>query len=130
MSKLRFAVIGTGFWSNFQIPAWKEFNEVDLVAVYNRTKSKAFAVAGKFGVPGVYDSMEELLDKEKLDFVDIITDVSTHASFTVAAPQRGIDIVCQKPMASSYLDAHKCWPLAGSIVLNYSFMKNSDGRRQ
>ena len=28
MKKLRFAVLGTGFWANYQIPAWMELEGV------------------------------------------------------------------------------------------------------
>ena len=69
MSKLRFAVVGTGFWANYQIPAWMELEGIELVALYNRTKSKAEALAHKFNVPRVYDDVKKLLEKEKLDFV-------------------------------------------------------------
>ena len=99
MKTLRFAVLGTGFWANFQIPAWMELEGVELVAVADRTKSKAEAVARKFNVPSVYDDPQQLLEKEKLDFVDIITDVDTHASLTEAAAKKGIAVICQKPMA-------------------------------
>jgi len=99
VEKLRFAVIGTGFWANYQIPAWFEMDGVELVALYNRTKSKAEAVAGRFGVPRVYDNVEQLLDQERLDFVDIITDVDTHAPFVEMAARRGVGVICQKPMA-------------------------------
>jgi predicted dehydrogenase len=75
MSPLKFAVLGTGFWSYFQIPAWFEVGGVELVAVYNRTVSKAEKVAARFGVPRVYGDVEELLKTEKLDFVDIITEM-------------------------------------------------------
>jgi predicted dehydrogenase len=106
MKPLRFAVIGTGFWSHFQIPAWKELEGVELVAVCNRTRARAEEVAEKFGVPAVYDTAEELLASEPLDFVDIITDVDTHARFTLAAAEMGVDVICQKPMAPS-LDESK-----------------------
>lgn len=88
MSDLRFAVLGTGFWSQFQIPAWFEAGGVDLVAVYNRTVSKAEEVAARFNVPKVYGDLEELLQKEELDFVDIITEVPAHAPlvFLAASP--------------------------------------------
>lgn len=102
---LRGAVIGTGFWSNYQIPAWKEIPGVELVAVYNRTKKKAEAVAQKFGIPEVYESVEELISKEELDLVDIITDVNTHSLFTRIAAEKGINVICQKPMASSTEEA-------------------------
>lgn len=101
MKTLRFAVIGTGFWSNYQIPAWKELDGIELVAVCNRTRSKADEVAAKFGIPKVYDTAAELLDKEDLDFIDIITDVDTHAQFTMLAADKGVNVICQKPMAPS-----------------------------
>lgn len=99
MKPLRFAVIGTGFWANYQIPAWRELEGIELVALYNRTKSKAETLAHKFNVPKVYDYVEDLLKEEKPDFVDIITDVDTHASFTEMAATKGITVICQKPMA-------------------------------
>lgn len=102
MKTLRFAVIGTGFWSNYQIPAWKELGGVELVAVCNRTREKAEDVAAKFGIPKVYETAKELMENEELDFVDIITDVNTHADFTLLAAEKGIDVICQKPMAPSF----------------------------
>lgn len=99
MKKLRFAVLGTGFWANYQIPAWLELEGIQLVALYNRTRSKADTLARQFNVPHVYDDYEQLLAKEDLDFVDIITDVDSHAAITEAAASRGVAVICQKPMA-------------------------------
>lgn len=99
MNKLRFAVFGTGFWANYQIAAWNEVGGVELVALYNRTKSKAVDMAEKFNVPAVYDDYELLLEREQLDFADIITDVDSHAAITEAIAKRGIPVICQKPMA-------------------------------
>ena len=103
MDRLKFAVLGCGFWSKFQIGAWSELEGVELVAVYNRTFSKAQKIAEYFNVPRVYDNPEELFSQEKLDFVDIITDVDTHAHFVEMAVRYGIKhIICQKPMAPDF----------------------------
>jgi predicted dehydrogenase len=99
MSPLKFAVLGTGFWSSYQIPAWYEVGGVELVAVYNRTVSKAEQVAARFGVPSVYGDVEELLRNEKLDFVDIITEIDAHAPFVKLAAKYKLPVICQKPMA-------------------------------
>jgi D-apiose dehydrogenase len=108
MNKLRFAVLGCGFWSKFQIGAWSELNGAELVAVYNRTLSKAQNIAEYFKVPRVYENAEELFTKEKLDFVDIITDVDTHARFVEMAVKHGIrNVICQKPMAPDFETAKK-----------------------
>ena len=101
--KLKFAVFGCGFWSKFQIGAWTELEGVELVAVYNRTISKAEKIAEYFKIPRVYDNPEELFKNETLDFVDIITDVDTHAQFVDLAVKNGIKhIICQKPMAPNF----------------------------
>jgi len=104
-SMKRFAVIGCGFWSQFQIAAWKEIKEVELVAVNDKIREKAENIASRFNVPKVYDSAEELFQNERIDFVDIITDVSTHEKFVLLAAQYGIPVICQKPLAEDYRTA-------------------------
>jgi len=106
MTKMKFAVLGCGFWSKFQIGAWSELEGVELVAVYNRTRSKAEKIAEYFRVPRIYDQPEELFRNEKLDFVDIITDVDTHSFFVEMAVRNGVKrIICQKPMAPDFSTA-------------------------
>jgi D-apiose dehydrogenase len=105
VSDLRFAMIGTGFWARYQLAGWQELSGARCVALYNRTRSKAEALAREFGVPAVYDNAEELLAREQLDFVDIVTDVYTHRQFVELAAPKGLPIICQKPMAASLAEA-------------------------
>ena len=106
MSTLRFAIFGTGFWSRFQLAAWRELEGIECVALYNRTRSKAEALAAHFGIPAVYDNPEELLDKEKLDFIDIITDVVRDGE-SCRDPARivGVDIACDSDPVTADRDA-------------------------
>jgi predicted dehydrogenase len=105
MDNLKCAVFGTGFWSQFQIPAWLEVGGVDIVAAYNRTVSRAETVAERFGIPRVYGNPEELLQKEQLDFIDIITEVPAHEPLVLLAAKHKVPVICQKPMAGSYESA-------------------------
>jgi len=104
---LRFAALGTGFWARYQLSAWKEVGSARCVALYNRTRSKAEALAREMDVPAVYDDAAELLDKEELDFVDIITDQSTHERFVTLASGRVPSVICQKPLAESLESAER-----------------------
>ena len=101
MEKLRFAVLGTGFWSEYQLSGWNEVGGAEPVAFYNRTLGKAKTLAEKFGVANCYDDVDELLARHaaELDFVDIITNVDTHVSLTKKVASYGLDVICQKPMA-------------------------------
>lgn len=107
MRPLRFAILGAGFWSRFQLAGWRELEGAECVAIYNRTRSKAEALARDFAVPAVYEDAEALLDREALDFVDIITDVDSHSRFVHMAAQRGLPVICQKPMAPDLATAEQ-----------------------
>jgi predicted dehydrogenase len=100
---LKFAVLGTGFWSGYQLAGWHELENVKPIAFYNRTIEKAQVLADRYGVANVYDDVDQLLDNHahELDFVDIITDVDTHPLFTKKAAARGLNVICQKPMAAT-----------------------------
>ena len=99
MRPLRFAVLGSGFWAQFQIAAWGEVEGAELVAIYNRTHERAEATARRFGIPAVYDDVEAMFAHEKLDFIDIITHPSTFSYFVPLAARHHIPVICQKPMA-------------------------------
>lgn len=101
MSNLRFAMFGTGFWAHFQLAAWQELKGVECVAIYNRTRSKGEQFARKFHVPAVYDDPEELMRREKPDFIDIVTNPLTLNHFVKMAAAHMIPVISQKPMAPS-----------------------------
>ncbi|MDX2191362.1 MAG: Gfo/Idh/MocA family oxidoreductase [Bacteroidota bacterium] len=105
--KLKFAVIGCGFWSHFQVAAWFELHGVELVAVCDKDANKAEALAAKFGIPKVYTDADTMFKNEKLDFVDIISSVDTHRLFVEKAAQYKVNAICQKPMADNLPDALK-----------------------
>ena len=125
MKKLKFAILGTGFWSQFQLGAWKELDGVECVALYNRTKSKADSLAKRFGVPRTYDNPEKLFENEPLDFVDIITDVDTHYKFVKMAVDYGIkNVICQKPMGPDFETAKKMMQVCRDAKANFYIHEN------
>jgi predicted dehydrogenase len=107
MDLLRFALFGAGFWARYQLAAWRELPDVECVAIYNRTKSKATEVAQSFSIPSVYDNPELLLEREQLDFIDIVTDVDSHSRFVHMASERRLPVICQKPMAPNLAEAQR-----------------------
>jgi len=105
MASLRFAMLGAGFWSYYQLAGWKELPGVECVALCDRVRNKAEARAREFGVPRVYDNPREIFQQEKLDFVDIVTSPETHRELVQLAVAHKTAVICQKPMAMTYADA-------------------------
>jgi predicted dehydrogenase len=94
------AIFGCGFWAWYQACGWREAGAGEIVALYNRTREKAEALAGRLGGGvAVYSDPEELLRQERPDVVDVITDVDTHAKFVSLAAKWRTPVICQKPLA-------------------------------
>jgi predicted dehydrogenase len=100
--RLRGVAMGAGYFSRFQYEAWTRIPEVEITAIYNRTEAKARALMSQFGVPRYYSDWKEMIAGEKPDFVDIITPPETHEEMCGLAAQRGVHIICQKPLAPSF----------------------------
>jgi len=86
--------LGAGYFSRFHYEAWSRIPEVKIVATCDKSK------------PATYTDWREMIDREKPDFIDIITPPDTHEEVCVYAAERGIHIACQKPLAPT-LDAAK-----------------------
>src|SRR5690554_4159414 len=126
MKNLKFAVIGTGFWSYFQLKGWQELEGAIPIAFYNKTLSKAEALAEKFGVKHAYDDIDLLLDNHahELDFADIITNVHTHYLFTEKAAARNLDVICQKPMGPDLDTCRKMLALSQKAGIKFLIHEN------
>jgi predicted dehydrogenase len=125
MKKLKGAIFGCGFWSQFQIGGWSELPDVEIVALYNRTLEKAEKMGKMFGIRHSYNDPEKLLKSHpEIDFVDVITDVDTHPLFVEIAATHRKDVICQKPMAPSLDLARKMVSVCRENKVKYYVHEN------
>src|SRR5262249_39510987 len=75
---LTFALLGAGFWARYQLAAWSEHPGVHCIAICDPDRDKAAYLAERYQVTDVYTSLEEMLAKQRPDFVDIVTPPGTH----------------------------------------------------
>src|SRR5436190_6357118 len=107
--RLRGAMIGCGYFAQFQLQAWKRMEDVELVAATDLDAERARAAA-----PHAYTDDAEMLDRERLDFVDIATRPASHLELVRQTLGRGIPTICQKPMASTWEEGREMARLAGA----------------
>lgn len=72
------------------------------VGIANRTPAKAQALAEEFAIPESGSDVAAMIDALHPDFVDICTSVETHFDFVKIAADRGVPILCQKPLAPTF----------------------------
>jgi D-apiose dehydrogenase len=113
MKRLRGACIGAGYFSHFHYDAWRRIPEVEIVACCDLNEERRCGVAAEFGLQHHYADYREMLDRERPDFVDIITPPTTHLEMCAEAAQRGVHIICQKPLATNWDDARQLVATAG-----------------
>jgi predicted dehydrogenase len=106
MAKLRAAIIGAGYIAaRRHVPAFlKQRKIVDLVAICDVNRQAAQDLASAIGTARGYGSHIEMLDKERLDLVDICTPPRVHASIAIEAMSRGCHVLCEKPLAATVAD--------------------------
>lgn len=124
MNNKRFAIIGCGFWSQFQLGAWQEIQGNQCVALCNRTLSKAEELGKRFGIDKIYNDAEEMIKIEKPDFIDIITDVDTHEKYVKLGARYRVDVICQKPMAPGWEAAKNMVKITREAGVRYYVHEN------
>ncbi|MBN1400520.1 MAG: Gfo/Idh/MocA family oxidoreductase [Anaerolineae bacterium] len=106
MSKLKLALIGCGGYAAAYLRALQNHADADLVAVCDVDAAKAEAAARLVGAQPDTD-WQAALTTPHLDGAIIATPNHLHAAMTVAAAERGLHVLCEKPMATSLEDAQR-----------------------
>jgi len=96
--KIRVAIAGAGMVTRHHLLAWGKLPQVEVVAICARHLENAQSRAAEFSIPAAYDDVAAMLDREKPDALDIATPPAVHRAQAMMAADRGIDILCQKPM--------------------------------
>src|SRR5262245_63195166 len=98
---LRGAILGLGNVAvHAHLPGWRARSDVEIVAATDPAPGRMEMAARVLPGARWYDSAEDLLAAERLDFVDICAPPSSHAGLVAAALDRGLDVLCEKPLVS------------------------------
>jgi predicted dehydrogenase len=81
--------------------------EVEVRAIASRTRGRAEAVAHRFGIANVRDSLTEMLLADDLDVVINLTPVAVHGDTNLEILESGRHLITEKPIASSTQDADR-----------------------
>ena len=105
---IKVALFGAGGYANSYVNGLLELaneKKVDFVACVVRTPSKVADNVAKLEAAGVkiYPNADALYAdwQDKLDLVCFPTGISSHESLTCDALKRGINVLCEKPVAGS-----------------------------
>jgi len=103
--RTRVGLIGCGFYAQNHLHAWTDLksNGADLVAVCDMDEKKVTEAAKKFGAKA-YTDARHMFEQEKLDLVDITTQMASHKALAAISAQKGVGAIVQKPFAPTWTE--------------------------
>ncbi len=101
MKKLyKTAIIGCGGIAHAHVGGYHQIDQIEIVAVVDPHAPARQIYMDTYGIPSLYDTIEDMLESESPDIVSICTWHLLHPQATIAAARAGVaGIICEKPMA-------------------------------
>lgn len=111
-AKTRVGIVGAGNIATIaQLPTLVKRDDVELAALVSRRPDPG-PLMRRWGFGSAYARVEDMLAAEDLDAVFVLTPRSEHAHAVEACLRRGVDVFCEKPLASSAEEAERLADLA------------------
>lgn len=119
MGRLKYGVIGLGWFGEKHCEALSCISQVDLHALCTRTPDRLKEVSERFGVQKTYTDYHELLADPEIEAVSVVTMWDQHAAPTIAALEAGKHVFLEKPMASTNEDCQAIAAAAANSDKNF-----------
>jgi predicted dehydrogenase len=130
---VKIAIAGSGYGRKVALPVYRDMEEFEPVACWSRTPEKAAKLANEFGLQLGTSNFDELLEVPGLEAVHVATPVVTHVALGKAVAERGLHLLCEKPLAENLDTARQIAAAvreAGVVgAVNYSLRMKQARRR-
>ncbi len=124
--KVRLAFVGCGHCLRISFgPVLRFVEGLEVVAAVDPSPAALAEARDLYGIPNGYPTLEECLDRERVDAALIAAPVFEHCDLAEACARRGVHVLLEKPMARTVeecdriIAAHK----EAGTVLMVAFMK-------
>lgn len=101
---MRVGLIGCGGIAPAHLASYRQDGRAAVVAVADVDEARAQALAGQAGA-AAYTDYREMLEKERLDAVSLLTPPASHRPICEAALALGAHVFAEKPLAATAADA-------------------------
>ena len=116
--KVRIGVIGTSWWADaMYLPALTAHPLADVRGVVGARPAHTREFADRWGVPGAYDTLDALFGAEPLDALVVLAPNRLHYGYAMAAIERGLHVLCEKPLAMTSAEARRLTDAAEAAQL-------------
>jgi predicted dehydrogenase len=111
-SPIGIALVGTGFGLKVHLPALRESDHFQVVAVYHREQQQAKAVAQAHNIPSAFGDFDMLLAQPEIQGLCLSTPPFLHYEMAVQALEAGKHVFLEKPVTMTAGEAKKLYALS------------------
>jgi UDP-N-acetylglucosamine 3-dehydrogenase len=105
--KIRVGIIGAGRMAYWHLKGYQKLKGVEIAGIVGQTRSNIEKLQRKFKISHGYTDYREMLEKQKLDAVNVTTPTYTHCPIVVDSLRAGCHVLCEKPMAMNLDEADR-----------------------
>jgi predicted dehydrogenase len=98
MKKLRVGLIGLGGVAEAHLEGYKEVEKIEVVAGAEIRPERLDEMVKKWNIKG-YSDYQEMLAKECLNIVCVLTPAASHREVIEKVAEFGVHVLCEKPLA-------------------------------
>ena len=118
--RIRIGIVGTSWWADsMYLPALRRLDGVDVPAVLGRNPDRTSTFAREWEIPAAFTDTTEFFE-QPLDAVVIASANDSHHPLSIQAIERGLDVLCEKPLGLDVAQAQemtRAATAAGAITL-------------
>lgn len=96
---LKVGVVGVGWAGQQHVKAFSAIDGVEIVAVAGMETELLASIQTEYNIPYGFARWEDLVELDGLDAVSVAVPTFLHAPITVAALERGLHVLSEKPLA-------------------------------
>ena len=126
---LRVGLVGTSWWAEaMYLPALADHPIGRITALCGRDPDRTADVAGRWEIPQHFTDWEIMLDKGEVDAVIVASPNESHYEITMAALDRRLPVLCEKPLGMTSAEAAEMADVASRngvvtmVPFTYRFM--------
>lgn len=103
--QLRVGVIGLGFAGTTALKSFRNIPGVEVVALAGQEKDRLEVLGAEHAIPNLFSDYQDLLALPGLDAISIGVPNGLHSAIAIPALERGLHVLCEKPLARNAREA-------------------------
>jgi len=107
MEKVKVGVVGAGYFGEFHARVFAESILAELTAIIDVNQDRAKTIAKRYHAKSWYTSVHDMLKKEDIDAISVVTRENQHKAPVIAAAEAGKHVFVEKPIAHTLEDAKR-----------------------